>query len=45
MMAAHDTLTSSLSAFTMLLARNPNWQDRLRKEISQAVPESNARCL
>lgn len=39
MMAAHDTLTSSLSAFTLLLARNPDWQDRLREEISQTVPD------
>jgi cytochrome P450 len=42
MMAAHDTLTSSLSAFTMLLARNPDWQDRLREEISQEVRDPKA---
>jgi cytochrome P450 len=42
MMAAHDTLTSSLSAFTMLLARNPDWQVRLREEIGQAVPDPAA---
>jgi cytochrome P450 len=40
MMAAHDTLTSSLSALTLLLARNPDWQDRLREEINQVVPDS-----
>jgi cytochrome P450 len=34
MMAAHDTLTSSLSAFVWLLARNPGWQERLRAEIA-----------
>lgn len=33
MMAAHDTLTSSLTAFVWLLAANPDWQDRLRDEI------------
>jgi cytochrome P450 len=34
MMAAHDTLTSSLSAFVWLLAANPEWQERLRGEIA-----------
>jgi len=34
MMAAHDTLTSSLSAFVMLLAGNPIWQEALRSEIA-----------
>ncbi|MFL5253922.1 MAG: cytochrome P450 [Rhodopila sp.] len=34
MLAAHDTLTSSLSAFVWLLARNPDWQERLRAEIA-----------
>ena len=34
MMAAHDTLTSSLSAFVMLLAGNPLWQESLRSEIA-----------
>ena len=34
MMAAHDTLTSSLSAFVMLLAGNPIWQESLRSEIA-----------
>ena len=33
MMAAHDTLTSSLSAFVWKLAMHPNWQQRLREEI------------
>ena len=32
MMAAHDTLTSSLTAFVWQLALNPDWQDRLRAE-------------
>jgi cytochrome P450 len=34
MMAAHDTLTLSLSAFVWLLASNPDWQERLRGEIA-----------
>jgi cytochrome P450 len=33
MMAAHDTLTSSLTSFVALLAANPEWQQRLRDEI------------
>jgi cytochrome P450 len=34
MMAAHDTLTSSLSGFVWQLAVNPDWQQRLRAEIA-----------
>ena len=34
MMAAHDTLTSSLSAFVWMLAANPDWQERLRGEVA-----------
>jgi len=34
MMAAHDTLTSSLTSFVAALAANPQWQDRLRNEVS-----------
>jgi len=33
MMAAHDTLTSSLSAFVYFLAAHPEWQQKLRREI------------
>jgi len=33
MMAAHDTLTSSLTAFVWFLSANRQWQDRLRAEI------------
>jgi cytochrome P450 len=33
MMAAHDTLTSSLSAFVYFLAAYPEWQERLREEV------------
>src|ERR1700704_1375225 len=34
MMAAHDTLTSSLTSFIGALAANPQWQDRLRAEVT-----------
>src|SRR4029079_14214801 len=33
MMAAHDTLTSSLTSFVCRLAANPLWQERLREEV------------
>jgi len=33
MMAAHDTITSSASSLVYLLARHPEWQDRLRAEM------------
>ncbi|ABD90215.1 cytochrome P450 [Rhodopseudomonas palustris] len=34
MMAAHDTLTSSLTSFVALLAANPEWQRKLRDEVA-----------
>ena len=34
MMAAHDTLTSSLTSFVAALAANGEWQQRLRTEVS-----------
>lgn len=34
MMAAHDTLTSSLTSFVGELAARPEWQDKLRAEVS-----------
>jgi cytochrome P450 len=34
MMAAHDTLTSSLSSFVWFLSQHPAWQARLREEIA-----------
>src|SRR6201996_4420103 len=34
MMAAHDTLTSSLTSFVAALAENPQWQQKLRDEVS-----------
>ena len=33
MMAAHDTLTSSLTSFVYRLAGNPVWQERVRGEV------------
>ena len=33
MMAAHDTITSSATSLVWLLARHPEWQERLRAEI------------
>ena len=38
MMAAHDTLTSSLTSTVYYLAKNPEWQAWLREEIA-SVPE------
>ncbi|WP_296678390.1 cytochrome P450 [Novosphingobium sp.] len=32
MMAAHDTITSSATSLVYLLAKNPEWQDKLRAE-------------
>ncbi len=32
-MAAHDTLTSSLTQFVSMLAANPQWQQKLRDEV------------
>src|SRR5271167_2848743 len=34
MMAAHDTLTSSLTSFVAALAANPEWQGKLRDEVN-----------
>ncbi len=34
MMAAHDTLTSSLTSFVWLLSTHPQWQAKLRQEIA-----------
>ena len=33
MMAAHDTITSSATSLVHLLAKNPDWQERLREEL------------
>jgi cytochrome P450 len=34
MMAAHDTLTSSLTSFVAAVAANPQWQGKLRDEVN-----------
>lgn len=34
MMAAHDTLTSSLTSFVAAVAANPTWQAKLRDEVN-----------
>ncbi len=33
MMAAHDTITSSATSLIWLLAKNPDWQEKLRQEV------------
>ncbi|WP_369026823.1 cytochrome P450 [Qipengyuania sp. RANM35] len=33
MMAAHDTITSSATTLVWLLAKNPEWQEKLRQEV------------
>ena len=40
MMAAHDTTTSSLSSVCFALAKNPEWQDRIREDINAHGQES-----
>jgi len=37
MMAAHDTITSSATSLIWLLAKNPEWQDKLREELRAAT--------
>src|SRR6476620_1787088 len=41
MMAAHDTLTSSLTSFIGELAANPEWQSRLREEVTGLGIDAN----
>ncbi len=41
MMAAHDTLTSSLTSFVGELAAHPEWQARLRDEVKGLGIEAN----
>jgi cytochrome P450 len=38
MMAAHDTITSSLSTMVWQLAKHPEWQDKLREEMLRVAP-------
>ncbi len=40
MMAAHDTTTSSLSSVCYVLAKHPEWQDKIRHEIG-AINKDN----
>ncbi len=44
MMAAHDTITSSATSLVWLLAKHPEWQDRLRAE-AEAVTGGAGRAL
>ncbi len=37
MMAAHDTITSSATSLIWLLAKHPDWQDKLRQEIESVT--------
>ncbi len=39
MMAAHDTITSSATSLIWLLAKNPEWQEKLREELRSVVGE------
>jgi len=41
-MAAHDTITSSVTTLVYELARHPDWQDRLRAEMSSLGADSLA---
>lgn len=38
MMAAHDTITSSVTSMVWLLAKHPEWQERLREEMLSVAP-------
>lgn len=42
MMAAHDTITSSATSLIYLLAKHPEWQDKLRQEILATTGGLNA---
>ena len=42
MMAAHDTITSSATSLVWLLAKYPEWQERLRQEIESVTGGSDA---
>ncbi|WP_374526521.1 cytochrome P450 [Sphingopyxis sp.] len=38
MMAAHDTITSSITTMVWQLAKHPEWQDKLREEMLAVAP-------
>ena len=40
MMAAHDTTTSTLTSMVYLLAKHPDWQERLRAEVRSLGTEA-----
>jgi len=40
MMAAHDTTTSTLTSMLYELAKNPEWQERVRRECQRMAAES-----
>ncbi|APG63380.1 cytochrome P450 [Sphingorhabdus lutea] len=42
MMAAHDTITSSITSMVWLLAKNPDWQEKLREECLSIAPAGGA---
>jgi cytochrome P450 len=42
MMAAHDTITSSVTSMVWLLAKNPEWQEKLRQECLTIAPAGSA---
>ena len=41
MMAAHDTLTSSISSLVYYLGKNPEWQEKLREEVDGVAARHN----
>jgi cytochrome P450 len=43
MMAAHDTLTSSLSSLVYYLGKNPDWQEKLREEVDGVAARHGGR--
>ncbi len=42
MMAAHDTITSSVTAMIWQLAKHPEWQEKLREECLSIAPAGSA---
>ncbi len=42
MMAAHDTITSSATSLIYLLAKHPEWQDKIREECLSVAPAGTA---
>ncbi|MGC1468759.1 MAG: cytochrome P450 [Sphingorhabdus sp.] len=42
MMAAHDTITSSVTSLVWLLAKHPEWQEKIRAECLSIAPAGSA---